>query len=120
MSLLVLTDMMIAGGKAKDALKLAKDALEKFTTAGDKKGIAYANDALTRVHLAMDNPEKADKTIEEAKTVVEELGDKSWMASLQHDFAAVHMPTRRRARPLRLSVRLPSWPTRRRMRRRRP
>merc|ERR1719282_1888397 len=57
---------------AKNALKIAKEELEKFQKDGDKMEEAIVQEAMTIAHLASDAPEKAVKPIESARKIAEE------------------------------------------------
>merc|ERR1719382_161921 len=81
---------MIEGKKAKDALKIVKDAQEKFSKAGSAKEELGALEALTVLHSAMENPEKALKVAEEAETIATKLSNPKLSARVQLAVAAVN------------------------------
>eukprot|EP00413_Alexandrium_margalefii_P027168 CAMPEP_0204575494 /NCGR_PEP_ID=MMETSP0661-20131031/41218_1 /ASSEMBLY_ACC=CAM_ASM_000606 /TAXON_ID=109239 /ORGANISM="Alexandrium margalefi, Strain AMGDE01CS-322" /LENGTH=867 /DNA_ID=CAMNT_0051584129 /DNA_START=45 /DNA_END=2648 /DNA_ORIENTATION=- len=86
-----LCEAMMESKNAKGALKVAKDALDKFQADGAKKEMAMMNEALSAVHLASDAAEKAVKTIDAARQIAEELGDKRYEARIMVEAAAVHV-----------------------------
>merc|ERR1719330_1001159 len=89
-----LCEAQIATKNAKGALKVAKDALDKFTEGNHKKEQAIMQEALTAAHLASEAPEKAVKTIDLAKTLAEELGDKRYEARIMVEAATVHLASK--------------------------
>merc|ERR1719394_1547479 len=82
---------MIESKNAKGALKVAKDALDKFTTDDSKKEQAIMQEALTAAHLASDAPEKAVKTIDLARQLAEELGEKRYESRIMIEASSVHI-----------------------------
>merc|ERR1719330_1387452 len=92
-----LCEAMIETKNAKGALKIAKDGLDKFTEGNQKKEQAIMQEALTAAHLASEAPEKAVKTIDLAKTLAEELGDKRYEARVMVEAAAVHLASKENA-----------------------
>lgn len=89
-------EAMIETKNAKGALKVAKDALDKFTADSKKKEQAIMQEALTAVHLASDAPEKAVKTIDLARQLAEELGDKRYEARIMIEASQVHINSKER------------------------
>jgi len=84
-------EAMIEAKNAKGALKVAKDGLDKFTADGNKKEQAICQEALTIVHLASDAAEKAVKTIDLARQLAEELGEKRYESRIMLEAAATHV-----------------------------
>merc|ERR1712113_777213 len=74
-----------------NAIKIAKEALEKFQKDGNKMEEAIVQEAMTIAHLASDAPEKAVKTIESARKIAEELGAKRYESRIMLNVAAAHL-----------------------------
>ncbi|CAK0864328.1 unnamed protein product [Prorocentrum cordatum] len=84
-------EAMVARGRAREALRLCKDASLKFMRADDWKDCVFVQDALARVHLAMGAHEKAHGAVASARSLLQARSEESWEARLCHTAAAAHL-----------------------------
>jgi len=83
-ALLLVVEALVARLQHKQALKAAEDGLAKFEESGNKRGIAYGHEVMTRAHLAMDSYAEALRSADEAHQILQQLGDKRMELDLMH------------------------------------
>ncbi|CAJ1456020.1 unnamed protein product [Effrenium voratum] len=91
MSVYMIIEIMAELKQYKPALKFAKGAFERFGELGCKLGQGMVKDAMGRVYIVMDKPDKAIEAVDEARAIADSLGDKRWSAKLLFGVAQAHM-----------------------------
>lgn len=91
MCVYMIIEVMAELKQYKPAIKFAKSAFERFGELGCQLGQGMVKDAMGRVYIVMDKPDKAIEAVDEAREIADRLGDKRWSAKLLFGVAQAHM-----------------------------
>ncbi|CAK9006017.1 unnamed protein product [Durusdinium trenchii] len=113
MCVYMIIEVMAELKQYKPAIKFAKSAFERFGELGCQLGQGMVKDAMGRVYIVMDKPDKARpgescegpqrtaedrgrrseaiEAVDEAREIADRLGDKRWSAKLLFGVAQAHM-----------------------------
>eukprot|EP00440_Ansanella_granifera_P050537 gb/GFBE01054775.1/.p1 GENE.gb/GFBE01054775.1/~~gb/GFBE01054775.1/.p1 ORF type:complete len:847 (+),score=294.10 gb/GFBE01054775.1/:2-2542(+) len=80
----------ICKGDSRQALRIAADGLDIFATRDDKRGKAMMLAAAAAVHADKEDYAEAENALEEAQSVIQDIGDQCWDGALLRELALVH------------------------------
>ncbi|CAE8583719.1 unnamed protein product [Polarella glacialis] len=93
-ALFTLGEALIGAKLVNKAMKVAKEHQVQFQLAKDLRGQAMVQEIIARVHLAQERPEQMLESLDEARQLVQEIGDKSWDARLCQGTAVSFMASK--------------------------
>jgi len=91
MCVYMIIEIMAELKQYKPAIKFAKTAFERFGELGCQLGQGMVKDAMGRVYIVMDKPDKAIEAVDQAREIADNMGDKRWSAKLLFGVAQAHM-----------------------------
>jgi len=91
MCVYMIIEVMAELKQYKPAIKFGKTAFERFGELGCQLGQGMVKDAMGRVYIVMDKPDKAIEAVDQAREIADSLGDKRWSAKLLFGVAQAHM-----------------------------
>lgn len=91
MCVYMIIEVMAELKQYKLAIKFGKTAFERFGELGCQLGQGMVKDAMGRVYIVMDKPDKAIEAVDQAREIADSLGDKRWSAKLLFGVAQAHM-----------------------------
>eukprot|EP00439_Symbiodinium_sp_Y106_P067608 s54_g11.t1 len=91
MCVYMIIEIMTELKQYKPALKFAKNAFDRFVELDCLLGQGMVKDAMGRVYIVLDKPDKAIEAVDQARAIADTMGDKRWSAKLLFGVAQAHM-----------------------------
>lgn len=91
MCVYMIIEIMTELKQYKPALKFAKNAFDRFVELDCLLGQGMVKDAMGRVYIVLDKPDKAIEAVDQARAIADSMGDKRWSAKLLFGVAQAHM-----------------------------